>query len=206
MSEIKRGRGRPSKFDPETSLQIAMHLFWSHGYEGTSMAELTEAMNINKPSLYGAFGSKENLFRKAIEQYMAGPIAFVGEALSEKTAYEVVEKLLLNTATFLTDPANPKGCMVLMGTLSCGKEAEAIKQEMITRRQAYEMALKQRFILAQAQGDLPKDAAPETLAKYVVTIHQGMTVQAVNGASHAELEALAKLVLQNWPAPGNQAK
>ncbi|MCB5185272.1 TetR/AcrR family transcriptional regulator [Methylobacillus gramineus] len=199
MSEIKRGRGRPSKFDAETSLQVAMHLFWSHGYEGTSMTELTEAMSINKPSLYAAFGSKENLFHKAVEHYLAGPVAFIDAALQEKTAYEVVEKLLLDSAACLVHPDNPKGCMVLMGSLNCGKEAEAIKQEMIVRRQDYEQALKQRFILAQEQGDLSQDAAVDTLAKYVVTMHQGMSVQAVNGASRAELESLANLVLQHWP-------
>ncbi|SNR89347.1 transcriptional regulator, TetR family [Methylobacillus rhizosphaerae] len=198
-SEIKKSRGRPSKFDPETSLNIAMQLFWAHGYEGTSIAELTNAMGINKPSLYAAFGSKEELFEKALQQYISGPIAFISAALDEPTAYRVVEKLLVESAYFLTAPDTPHGCMVNTGSLSCGKETATIKETLAQCRQRFETALTARLQRAQAEGDLPAQADPATLAKYIATLHQGMSVQAASGTSREALLAMAKLVLDNWP-------
>ncbi|MGY1489621.1 TetR/AcrR family transcriptional regulator [Methylobacillus pratensis] len=199
MADTKKPRGRPSKFDPEASLEIAMRLFWAHGYEGTSVAELTDAMGINKPSLYAAFGSKEALFEKALQHYIAGPIAFVSAALAEPTAYRVVEKLLVESAHFLTAPDTPHGCMVNTGSLSCGKETATVKETLAQCRRRFETAMTVRLQRAQAESDLPAQADPATLAKYIATLHQGMSVQAASGASCEELLDMAKLVLDNWP-------
>jgi AcrR family transcriptional regulator len=198
-SKIVRQRGRPPAFDHDEALNKAMHVFWSHGYEGSSMAALTEAMGINKPSLYGAFGSKEELFRKVVQQYLAGPVAYIGAALSEPTAYRTVEKLLTTSAEFLTRDQNPRGCMVIQGALTCGEGAELIQQELRTRRSAYEDGLRLRFERARAEGDLPPDESPAKLAKYVATIHQGMSVQATSGASKSELLEVVGRVLKHWP-------
>lgn len=199
MADTKKPRGRPSKFDPEASLEIAMRLFWAHGYEGTSVAELTDAMGINKPSLYAAFGSKEELFEKALQRYIAGPIAFVSAALGEPTAYRVVEKLLSESAKSLTEPDQPHGCMINTGSLSCGVQAEAVKQLLIERRQALEAALIARMQRASLEGELDEDTDPAALAKYIATVHQGMSVQAASGASRESLLAVARTVLSLWP-------
>ena len=199
ISKIARQRGRPPAFDHDEALTKAMHVFWSHGYEGSSMAALTEAMGINKPSLYGAFGSKEELFRKVVQKYLAGPVAYIGAALNEPTAYRVVEKLLTMSAEFLTRDQNPRGCMVIQGALTCGEGAELIQQELKARRSAYEDNLRQRFERACAEGDLPPNESPAALSKYVATVHQGMSVQATSGASKSELLEIVTRVLQHWP-------
>ena len=193
-------RGRPLAFNQDEVLDKALHVFWSRGYEGTSMAELTEVLGINKPSIYAAFGNKEALFRKVLARYLAGPTAFVTEALNAPTAQEVAKKFLLGAVEFLTKPCNPRGCMVVQGALTCGEGSAQIQQELINHRQSYEGALKQRFDLAITQGDLIENTNSAALAKYLATIHQGMSVQVTSGASKEELLAVVNLVIQHWPA------
>lgn len=202
-AEVKpstKQRGRPPLFNQDEALEKALNVFWLHGYEGTSMAELTEALGMNKPSIYAAFGNKEELFRKALAKYLVGPVAFVVAALKEPTAQKVVETFLFGAVEFLTKPNTPPGCMVVQGALSCGKGAAQIQQELISHRQGYEDALKRRFDLAIAQADLPARTNSIALAKYLATIHQGLSVQATSGATKAELTEVVNLAIQNWPA------
>src|SRR5260370_23346247 len=107
--------GRPRAFDIDKALDRALRMFWEKGYEGTSLADLTEAMGINRPSLYAAFGNKEALFRKALDRYTSGPAAYVSEALDKPTARGVVERLLGGAADLLTNPRNPRGCLMVHG-------------------------------------------------------------------------------------------
>ncbi len=195
-----RQRGRPPAFDHDEALEKALKVFWSRGFEGASMTELTEALGINRPSIYAAFGNKEELFRKALGKYLAGPVAFVTEAMKEPTSRQVVEKFLISSAEFLTNPDNPRGCMIVQGALSCGQSSELIQQELITYRKNYEDNLRQRFELARSQGDLPSDTSASDLAKYVATLHQGMSVQATSGATIEELMAVVQVALKSWPA------
>lgn len=194
-----RQRGRPPAFNHEEALEKAMHVFWAHGYEGTSMSDLTEAMGVNKPSIYGAFGSKEELFRKALQRYLQGPSAFVTASLQEPTAYQVAEKLLLTAARFLAGKGHPPGCMVTMGALACGQSAEIIRQELANSRLRLLHTLAARFERALAENDLPAEIDPAALARLLTTVHQGMSVQAASGASEDELLGVARLVLATWP-------
>jgi AcrR family transcriptional regulator len=202
MSTAKptKQRGRPPAFDHEEALDKALQVFWLRGYEGASMAELTEALGINRPSIYAAFGNKEELFRKALGKYLAGPVAYVAEAMNEPTSRQVVEKFLTKSAELLTNPNNPRGCMIVQGALSCGQGSELIQRELIAHRKGYENALRQRFELAQKQGDLPDSVNVSDLATYVATIHQGMSVQATSGAPIEDLMAVVEIALKNWPA------
>jgi AcrR family transcriptional regulator len=195
---LKRPRGRPSNFDHEEALDKALRVFWARGYEGASMTELTEALGINKPSIYAAFGNKEELFRKALARYMAGPVAFVGESMKEPTARQAVEKLLTQAADFFSDKTTPNGCMIVQGALTCGQSANAIQQELITYRNHFETALLNRFDLAKKQADLPQNVNTKHLAKYIATIHQGMSVQATSGATRIELQGIVDMALKNW--------
>ena len=199
MDTTTKQRGRPPAFDHEQALEKAMHVFWAHGYEGASMSDLTEALGVNKPSIYGAFGSKEELFRKTLQRYVQGPAAFVGASLQEPTAYRVAESLLLNAARFLAGKDHPPGCMVTQGALACGQGADIIKQELATSRNNLVRSLTARFARAQAENDLPAHADPAALARLLATMHQGMSVQAASGASEQELLEVASLVLENWP-------
>ncbi|APV50242.1 TetR family transcriptional regulator [Betaproteobacteria bacterium GR16-43] len=192
--------GRPRAFDAEEALTRALRLFWQKGYEGTSMADLTEAMGINKPSLYAAFGNKEDLFRKALERYGEGSACFIGEALTAPTARGVVEKFLVGAAEQLTNPENPRGCLVVQGALSCATSSDPVRQELVERRKGYEKAIAKRFQKAKAEGDLPASANAADLARYVAAVHQGMAVQATSGATRQELKRVAQVVLDGWPS------
>jgi AcrR family transcriptional regulator len=198
-TETKKARGRPRVFDPDEALDKALQIFWNRGYEGTSLAELTETLGVNKPSLYAAFGNKEELFMKALSKYTTGPVAFVRDVVNEPTARAVAQRFLYEAAEFLTQPSHPKGCMVVQGALSGGESAEMVKKVLIQYRAAYEKLLTKRFEQAKSDGDLPSDASPQALAKYLATLHQGMSVQATSGASKEELLAIADLALDAWP-------
>src|SRR5258708_2614481 len=118
---------------PAKALDLALQVFWRKGYEGASMADLTETMGITKPSLYSAFGNKEELFRKALDRYVDGPGGYVQVALGKPAARAVVEHLLYGASDAVTDPDHPPGCLAVQGALSCGDAAESIKQEVISR-------------------------------------------------------------------------
>jgi len=192
--------GRPRDFDTEKALDRALLVFRKKGYEGASLADLTKAMGINRPSLYAAFGNKEDLFRKALDRYVGQVSCFIHTALNQKTAREVVEKLLFGLADAQTDPRYPQGCLTITGGLACGEEAEPIRKELMNRRAGTEIALCDRLKRAKSEGDLPASANPADLARYIATVIQGMSVQAASGASRKELRRVAELTLQAWPA------
>jgi AcrR family transcriptional regulator len=190
--------GRPREFDTDTALDLALHVFWRKGYEGASMTDLTEAMGITKPSLYAAFGNKEDLFRKALDRYVDGPGGYFRTGLEKVTAREAVEHILYESVEAVTDPKNP-GCLAVQGALCCGDAAETIKQELMARRSKSEDDLRLRFTRALAEGDLPADADAGDLARYVSAILQGMAVQAAGGAPREQLRKLADMAMRSWP-------
>ena len=192
--------GRPREFDVDKALDLALQVFWRKGYEGASMADLTETMGITKPSLYSAFGNKEELFRKALDRYVDGPGGYFQVALAKPTARAVVEHLLYESANAVTDPNHPPGCLAVQGALSCGDAAESIKQELVSRRAKGEQDLRQRFERAIAEGDLPQGSDAADLAAYLSAILQGMAVQAAGDAMRKELRAIADMALRAWPS------
>jgi AcrR family transcriptional regulator len=191
--------GRPREFDVDMALDRALQVFWRKGYEGASMADLTETMGITKPSLYAAFGNKEELFRKALDRYVDGPGGYFQAALRKPTAREVVEHVMYEAATALTNPEYPPGCLAVQGALCCGDAAETIKQELTARRAKGERDLRERFTRAIAEGDLPEAADAADLARYVSAILQGMAVQAAGGVGREQLRKIADIALRNWP-------
>jgi AcrR family transcriptional regulator len=199
IAKSKAPLGRPRAFDPEAALERALQVFWRKGYEGASLADLTKAMRINRPSLYAAFGNKEALFLKALDRYSKGPVAFMRQALAESTARAVAERLLRGSADLLTDKRHPSGCLIVQAALACGEDAECIRRELISRRREGEAALRERFDRARSEGDLPADSDPADLARYVITVLHGMAVQAAGSASHSELQRVAEMALRAWP-------
>src|SRR6202795_3107665 len=191
--------GRPRSFNAEKALDGAVRVFWRKGYEGASLSDLTKAMGINRPSLYAAFGDKEALFRKVLDRYDKGPAAYVREALNQPTARAVVERLMEGAAELATASSNPRGCLFVQSALACGDKAEGIRNDLILRRDAGEKAVRQRLQRAQAEGDLPRDATPADLARYVVTVIQGIAVQAASGAARPELRRVIQTALRAWP-------
>jgi AcrR family transcriptional regulator len=191
--------GRPRAFSEDAALDAAMHVFWEKGYEGTSMDDLTEAMGINRSSLYSTFGDKEALFEKVIARYSAGPMAFLAQALNQPTAREVIQALLRSVVEFLSDPGHPKGCLSLQGGMACGSGVEAVEQRMIDWRKGAIATIEKRLKRAQADGDLGKDVDPRDLARYVGIVMNGLGVQAVNGATRSEMNRAVELALRSMP-------
>ncbi len=191
--------GRPRSFDPEKALDAAMQVFWRRGYEGASLSDLTNAMGINRPSLYAAFGNKETLFHKVLDHYAQGRAAYIREALKQPTARAVAEKLLRGAADLLADPNHPSGCLMVQGALACGEDANCIREELVSRRIADEALLRRRFKRAKNEGDLAADSNPADLSRYVMTICQGMAVQAATGARRADLQRVVATAMQSWP-------
>jgi AcrR family transcriptional regulator len=199
-SSDKTPRGRPRAFDTKRALEQALHVFWRHGYEGASLAELTAAMGINRPSLYAAFGNKEELFRRVLDHYAAGAAALHESAMRQPTARAAVNSLLQTAAKLLGDRTQPRGCLMVQSALVCGAAGECVKQELISRRAESRAAWRKRFRQAQLDGDLSAGADPAALARYLSAVTAGMAVEAVNGASRTELLQLADVALQAWPA------
>jgi AcrR family transcriptional regulator len=191
--------GRPREFDTETALELATSLFWRKGYEGTSLSDLTETLGITRPSLYAAFGNKESLFRLVLERYEARAGAYRTTALKAKTSFEVARRLLEGAAELHGDKRNPVGCLGVHGALACGDEADGIRRELSSHRIAGEAAIRRRLQRAKAEGDLPPDASPSDLARYLSVVIYGMAVQSVGGASRRELRRVAEIALEQWP-------
>ena len=200
MKNTLAARGRPRAFDIERALDQALRVFWRHGYEGASLAELTAAMGINRPSLYAAFGNKEGLFRRALDHYAKSAAAIHEAAMREPTARRAAASILRAMADGLSDRNNPRGCLMVQSALACGAAGECVKQELIARRATARAAWRKRFQQAKTDGDLPPEVDPSDLARYLSAMGAGMAVEAVNGATRAELHALAESALRAWPA------
>ena len=157
-------RGRPRSFDEEEVLDVAMRLFWEHGFDGTSMSELTEAMGINRRSVYAAFGNKEALFTAALGRYLAGPGAFVEKARALPTARQVAECFLRGSVEAFTSSDRPSGCMAVQSALTCSDAAAAVHSDLAARRVAGVDAFRERFDRAQADGDFALDLGSQSPA------------------------------------------
>jgi len=192
--------GRTRQFDADEALDRALEVFWARGYEGATLPELTRAMGINRPSLYAAFGNKEELFRKALDRYLAGPQGFMAEALKEPTARAVAEAIFSGFIRMQRGRDRARGCLVVQGALACGEEAEPVRRELARLRQAAVTAFRERFERAVQDGDLPKGTDCAGLARYVATVLNGLAVQAASGATEKDLRLVSALAMQAWPS------
>jgi AcrR family transcriptional regulator len=193
-------RGRPREFDVDDALTAALRVFWSKGYEGASMTDLTEAMGVTRPSLYAAFGNKEALFRKALDLYEREKLCYMGQALEAPTARGVAERLLRGSLENQTSGDDPRGCLGVISSVACGAEADCIRQEVLERGRIAHQALIERMERAIAEGDFHAPVDPEGITKYLTAILQGMAVQAGAGATREELQRLVDTSLAIWPS------
>ena len=196
---LERGKmGRPTGFSKEEALEAAMRVFWQKGYEGASLSELTEAMGINRSSLYAAFGDKEALFQQALDRYATGPLAFVQPAVEKPTAREFIQALLEGSVAFLSDPTHPRCCFSVQA-LATGDESESVRRSVTEWRNAWERTVKERLRRARLAGDLPKGVNPADFAKYLCTVWTGLAVQAASGATRSELARVVEIVVRSLP-------
>ncbi|BBZ36444.1 TetR/AcrR family transcriptional regulator [Mycolicibacterium confluentis] len=177
--------GRPREFDPDQVEDAAMKLFWDRGFDGVSISDVTAATGVNRRSIYAEFGSKENLFDRALRRYLAGPSAYTAEALTRPTAREVAEAMVHGAAD--TVSGDIRGCLTVGAAPGLAEFRDATVQQ-----------LAERFDAAVADGELP-GVDTEVLARWIAAVCQGIAVQARSGASRADLHAVAELALAGWP-------
>lgn len=192
--------GRPRRFNADEILDKVVNVFWQHGYEGTSMATLMAATGLNKPSLYAAFGSKEKLFRSALERYWQRQRAFTGNLLDDPSARTGVEQMLLALVDIQTQPDLPHGCLAVHGGLVGSVASAAIRDELRARQAALQTMMHNRLTRAQAEGELASSVDVADLARYLTIVGQGAAVQAAGGASREELRRVVTMAMRAWPA------
>lgn len=201
MNGPERKRGRPRVLDRQAGLDVAARLFLAHGYEGTSIADLTRGMGVSPPSLYATFGSKEALFGQALDFAIARATRTRTEALgAAMPAYEALEIYLRDAARMMSDPDGPRGCILSTAVLQHAEENAAVARMVAARREASVQTLKLRFDRAVAEGDLPAGADTDTLARFYSAVVQGMSAQACDGACAERLGRIVELSLSAWPA------
>ncbi|MFH9075231.1 TetR/AcrR family transcriptional regulator [Streptomyces alboflavus] len=193
-------RGRPRLFDRDEAIARAMRTFWEHGYEATSITLLTEAMGIGARSLYGAFGSKEALFKEVVDFYVTTYGAYMGRALGEEpTAHGGIARMLREAAGQLTADDRPRGCLVVFAANDNATASAGAERILRTHRAAFTAAFEDRIRAGIAAGELSAQVNPAPLARYFAAVFQGMSQQARDGASRTQLEEVAATAMRAWP-------
>jgi AcrR family transcriptional regulator len=188
--------GRPREFDPERALDAAVDVFWRYGYEGASLSALTEAMGINRTSMYAAFGNKRELFDRALARYADRDMAYVRDALAQPTAAEVIVSFLRGNVLAITAPGRPPGCLSVLGGVSCGPGNSDVTSTLATARKSGEAALRVRLQRARREGDLSSNLNPADLARYVMSVSEGLAVHAAAGATRSDLNRVVDIALR----------
>ena len=192
-------RGRPREFDTDVALAAALRVFWTKGYEGASLNDLTDAMGVTRPSLYAAFGNKEALFKQALDLYEREKLAYVDRALDADTAKGVASKMLHGAIDTVTG-GECRGCMGVIASVACQSVEPSILSDITRRGEASHRALVVRMQKAIDDGDFHGPTDAEVITRYLKTVLQGMSVQAQAGTSAEELRQVAEATLAAWPS------
>lgn len=193
-------RGRPRGFDRDEALESAMRLFWSRGYEATSISDLTQAMRITPPSLYSAFGDKKRLFLEAVQRYEHAAGCFAHKALTEEPTAELAIRCLLRDAvTSFANPNNPKGCLIVLGATNCAVEATDIFEALAGRRRNAENAVRARIAAGQKAGELSDNVDVEALTGMVTATLYGLALKARDGVPRVRLHRIVDQLMTMWP-------
>ena len=193
-------RGRPRGFDRDAALLRAMEVFWEHGYEGTSMKDLTAATGIASASIYAAFGSKETLFREAMDLYtaMEGEVPRI-PLREQRSTRDAIHAMLRATADVITLPGLPHGCMLILAAPVGAIENHAVREFLANGRRGQRAEIRARLARGVAEGDLTAtEPGLDAMARYYATVVQGLSVQARDGASRAELEGVVTCAMAAW--------
>lgn len=199
--EIKKSRGRPRAFDRTQALELALKLFWAKGYEGTSLSDLTNTLGINAPSLYAAFESKPALYRESINLYLAQQYKRIDALLAQAATARIgLDAMLREAAEQFTAPDQPPGCPIASGVLRCAEANAAIAQLTAEHRRNTRTMMLKRLQQGQTEGDIPAEIDLIALAGFYAGVIQGMSVQAIDGASQADLLKMTDIAMQAWPS------
>src|SRR5437763_999814 len=193
-------RGRPRTFDPDIALRQALDVFWERGYEGTSLGDLAQAMGIASASIYACFGSKEELFRKVMALYGTTSGEPPRRALREEpTARAAVHAMLRATADQITGPDTPHYCMLILAAPTGAVENHAVREFLADIRRDMQTVIRDRLARGVIDGDLTvSPAGLDAIARYYTTVVQGLSIQARDGATRTELEAVITCAMAAW--------
>jgi AcrR family transcriptional regulator len=191
-------RGRPREFDTAQALSAALKVFWANGYAGASLSDLTEAMGITRPSLYAAFGNKEELFKQALDLYEHEKLAYVGNALAADSAKGVAERFLRGAVETVTGEFS--GCLGVIASVSCRGDTSDISEDIQRRAQSSKDALRARMQQAIDDGDFTTAVDADAITRYLMAVLQGLAVQAGAGSPRAELDQVVDATLSMWPS------
>jgi AcrR family transcriptional regulator len=194
-----RERGRPREFDREKALQKAMRLFWSRGYDAISMADLRAELGITQASLYAAFGSKEQLFREAVDLYRQTAGFSTPDALAKGiNAREAIHAMLQAAVDAFSAPGAPGGCLLILGATNCAVENKAVQDHLLSIRRQISQSILDRLKQAQHDGDVPKTAPIAALAAYFSTVLHGLALQSRDGSSRKTLTQVVEIAIADW--------
>ena len=191
--------GRPREFDRDLALKRALLEFWKHGYDGTSIASLTSALEISPPSLYAAFGDKRSLFEQAVDLYVRTHGSYGQRALEQPSARQAVETLLDLAALAYTGPEHPPGCLIISGAGSHAPSSDEVAERLRSQREKTKAALAEKIRKDIGAGELPPSTDADALAAFYAATIQGMNTQARDGAGLEQLQAIARLAMRAWP-------
>jgi AcrR family transcriptional regulator len=198
-SALPRARGRPRSFDREAALDRAMLLFWRHGYESTSVRDLTDALGITPPSLYAAFGDKRQLFLEAVGRYVNGPVTSTSIIADAPNARAAAEALLGAAAVGFTGESTPPGCLLATAAISGSLEAADVQQELASIRRAIEAKLAEKIRQSVQACELPVTSDSDAMAAHLMAVIQGMSTLARDGAPREKLQRVAATAMAGWP-------
>ncbi|MDX4954556.1 TetR/AcrR family transcriptional regulator [Delftia acidovorans] len=188
--------GRPREFDRDQALERAMLAFWRRGYEGTSMADLVQALGIASARIYAAFGSKQDLFREAVQRYEAGDGGFADRAMAqEPRVRDALARVLRDAVATYTDDAHPLGCMVVTAATNCAEENEAVAAWLAEHRRLRTQSLIDRLQRALDEGELRAGTDVQALGDFYATQLHGISVQARDGVPRERLLAAVQTAL-----------
>jgi AcrR family transcriptional regulator len=194
--------GRPREFELDDAIEKATGLFWQHGYEGTSLNDLTQTIGISPPSFYFAFGSKEALFRQVVERYF-GQQEKIAEAAFRKTTPRAIAKHFLQaSADLFTDPSHAPGCLAMNSSLPCAT-GDPVRKWLAGLREQMRKRLRDRFAEGHDGEGLPAGMDPDALARLLLILVGGMAVEAQSGASRKDLRKTIAVALDAWPDDQN---
>ena len=183
-----------------------MLLFWRHGYEATSLSDLTQAMGVTPPSIYTAFGDKKGLFLEAVRRYVSGPVTSETIIADAATARDAAWGLLHAAAAGFTGPDTPPGCLLASAAISCSANAADVQGELAAIRRRIESRLHDRIVEGTKAGEIPADAHADALAGHVMAVIQGMSTLARDGATRDKLLLVAESAMRAWPDAPDSAQ
>ncbi|MFZ6658113.1 TetR/AcrR family transcriptional regulator [Undibacterium sp. TJN19] len=199
MSPTPKKKGRPLSFDRDEALKKVMLLFWQHGYEATSLNDITTALDVKPSSIYSVFGDKKKLFLDAVHLYLSGPVTsemIIEQALS---ASEAARELLRVSAVGFTGANTPPGCLLASSAISCSDAANDVKLELAVIRRDIEARLNAKILQSIAQKQLPDNTDAAGLAAMTMAVIQGMSTLARDGATREKLLHIGEIAMRIWP-------